>query len=62
MNAFTKQVHENLLSNLSLLLRGLQDLGYTTPYGILNPTPRVEANRRRAWLPCYYWPHLDAED
>ena len=44
---------EDTYSNLSLLLNFLQRAGYCTPRGIANPAPRLPANRRRAWLPCF---------
>eukprot|EP00971_Amphidinium_carterae_P131485 2604054-Amphidinium_carterae.3 len=59
----TEQVYtENLVSNLSLLLQGLRDLGYVAPRALLNPLARIEACRRRAWLPCYRWDSLPPEE
>ena len=38
---------------MSMLLSFLESRGYCAPRGVLNPAPRLPANRRRAWLPCF---------
>ena len=48
----SKKVVVNWSSNLAQLLEALGDLGYACPAALLNPAPRIAANRRRAWLPC----------
>ena len=49
----TWKLLEDTYSNLSILLRFLQKTGYCAPRGVANPAPRLPANRRRAWLPCF---------
>ena len=49
----TWKLLEDTFSNLSILLRFLERTGYCAPRGIANPAPRLPANRRRAWLPCF---------
>ena len=57
----TWKLLEDTYSNLSILLRFLQKTGYCAPRGVANPAPRLPANRRRAWLPCFLV-HDDACD
>ena len=44
----------NPSSNLCVLRKRLQELGYCCPWHILRPSPVVEASRNRVWLPCVY--------
>ena len=62
LNQITQTLAENLLSNLSQMLRGLQQIGYITPVGILDASARMDVLRTRAWLPCYFWPDVAHEE
>ena len=52
-DAVTWELVSDVYSNLHLLLTFLTQNGYCAPRGVLNPSPRLPVNRRRAWLPCF---------